>query len=701
MSSELCNLNFDDVASAVTMYNNIIQGLVDKHAPQQHSTITIKSSAPWYNSSIRKSKVMRRKAEKQWRASKLPSDYEKFKIARTQVNKALHAAKKEYYQNKIAKTSNQKELFQVAKSLLCSSADKVFPSEKTEQELANAFSEFFTNKIQLIRDGLHSVPPRVSEGNDPQLVSQILDSFNGTNEAEVSQTIRSMATKSCGLDPLPTWLLKECLSVLLPFITKVVNLSLSSGSFPVELKQALVCPLLKKPTLEKDEYKNHRPVSNLPFLSKIIERVVAKRLNSHILDNGLRVTFQSAYSKHHSTETALLRVKNDLCRMVDNGGVAVLVLLDLSAAFDTTDHDVLLRRLREGFGVTGTALSWFSSYLQERKESIKVGDCLSKERHLCYGVPQGSVLGPLLFTLYTSELSKIIENHGVQYHFYADDTQLYLAFNPRRHRDADDAVQLLERCLDDVGDWMQGNFLQLNPSKTEVLFLSTRPVLKKTQFQPVSVCKTFVSPSSKVRNLGVFFDTSLCMEDQINATCRSAFYHLRNISKIRTYLDRSSAEKIIHAFVTSRLDYCNSLLYGVSQSLLERLQRVQNMAARIITGTSKYEHITPVLQALYWLPVRSRIQYKIYTIVYKYLHNIAPTYLSDLLQAYQTSRQLRSSQKNLLQVPKCRLKTFGDLAFSSYAPRMWNSLPEDIKLSSSLEEFKMKLKTYLFVSNFN
>ena len=611
-----------------------------------------------------------------------------------EVTALVCSAKSQYYKNIIAENrNNPKRMFSVIDTLLGKSKSRIVPPGRDELELVTAFSNFFRDKVDNIRS---SIGP-TDDVDVAQRVDCVLDSWRPVTIDEVKRIIMASPTKDCSLDPLPTKLLKECADPLLPYITHIINASLRSGSVPASFKEAKVTPLLKKPSLDPSEYNNYRPVSNLPFISKTLEKAVLCQFTTYLNENGLQGKMQSAYRPHHSTETALVRMQNDLIEALDDKKACILVLLDLSAAFDLVDQAGLLKSLRGEFGVRGTALQWFASYLDGRKQRVSIGQQNSESVELNSGVPQGSVLGPVLFTVYTSSLALILDNHSVQYHFYADDTSLYLTFNLN---EIDSAITRMEKCIGDVKKWMAAKHLKMNDSKSNFIIIASKRMLKTLPSKPdLKIGSVILKSEDAVKSLGVFIDQYISMETHISNTCRIAFYHLCNIGRIRKFLTNESCEQLIHCFITSRIDYCNALFYDLPKRLLKKLQGIQNCAARILTFTKRYEHITPVLIQLHWLPVVFRIRFKILLLVYKCLNGLAPEYLTELLTAYVPQRSLRSVDHALLNPPVAQL-SYLHRSFKSCGPALWNSLPHDIKTCNSLSIFKRKLKTHLFIQSF-
>ena len=335
-------------------------------------------------------------------------------------------SKRNYYKQVSNENKDKpKQLWQAMNSLLSRNIPKSLPSASSPSALASSFLNFFNDKITNL---CASIPPCVNSfcfANNPISSSPPqLSNFDPVTENEVRKTILSSTDSSCSLDLIPTKLLKSCIDSLTPPITHLINLSLSEGVFPTQFKQAIVKPLLKKPSLPKNDLSSYRPISNLNFISKVLERVLYSRLCSHLDSFPSLSPFQSAYRKFYSTETALIRIHNDLCRAMNLQRVSALILLDLSAAFDTIDHNILLSRLNSCFGISNTAHSLLASYLSHRSQSVAIDQTLSPSLPLLRGVPQGSVLGPLLFTLYTTPLSHLLTDSSLQFHFYADDTQI-------------------------------------------------------------------------------------------------------------------------------------------------------------------------------------------------------------------------------------------------------------------------------------
>ena len=697
--SELITSPADNVNALVSQYNKVLSELADKHAPLTHKKVTVRPKAPWYTGEVNAAKRERRRLEHKWLRTTLTVDWQAYKHQCQVVNEIILESKKTYYNNKVNSASgDQKSLFKIVNNMFHNISQPLLPSHDSVDELVNRFADFFISKINRIRDDIRSRDTDNSSSADDTTQScQIsLNEFEPTNEEEVRKLINECPGKSSAVDPIPTSIVKKCLDALVPVITMAINLSLAAGEMPEDLKEVILIPLIKKICLDPEIMNKFRPISNLTFISKLIEKMVAKRLHQHMVKNDLHEIMQSSYKQHHSTETALTCVQDDFLRAIDDKKSIMLLMLDLSAAFDTVDHTILINRIESRLGITGTALKWFKSYLADRKYRVVLDGVSSNHTNLDCGVPQGSVLGPILFTIYTLPLADIIRKHGIPFHLYADDSQKYAVFNLQNY---ENTVMNMELLVSDIRAWYEKNMLKCNDSKTEMMIISSKysPI---ERLIPIKVGDHLISSVTKLRNLGVIMDKHLKMSDHISNVVKIAFLKIREISYYRKFLTPSATKTLIHAYVTSRLDYCNGLLYGLPKDSLNRLQSVLNTAARLVTLTRKYDSITPVLKELHWLPIQFRIKYKVILQVFKSLNGMAPQYLSNKL-VHKPNTGLRSDNKNLLIPLSARLKLYGDRSFSVAGPRLWNALPDDIRLCQSLDTFKRMLKTHLFKEAYN
>ena len=611
--------------------------------------------------------------------------------------KTLEDAEAAYFSELVEENiGHSRQLFQAINKIMHRRKLNPMPDYTDPCLLATEFSEFFTSKIAKIRQAFPDV--NIQESFKYDAIKPILtelSNFEPMSVSDVSNLIKSSKSKCCELDPIPTSLLKDCTDILAPIITEIMNLSIKTSTFPDIYKTAIVKPLLKKKNLSR-ELKNYRPVSNLSYISKLLECVINKQLQQHLKTHDLPEPLQSAYKPHHSTETALVKVFNDILCAIDGPNAAVfMAMLDLSAAFDTVDHDIMHRRLQNTLGITGTALEWFRSYLDKRSMKVSINGSYSEAVRLDVSVPQGSQIAPELYNNYTQPLGHLLRSIGMMYHCYADDTQLMKTVSLKEPANQHDACRMMSDGIKTIEDWMTANKLKLNPEKTEFIVISNSRNFAKVAVDQLQLNNAQVKRVDCVRNLGVTMDSTLTMKEHVAKLCQTCYYYISWVKRIRHILNQHTAKLIIQALVLSRLDYCNVLFLGMPDNIIKKLQRVMNTAARVITQTTRSSSITAALKELHWLPVKQRIQFKTALLVYKSLHGLTPSYISDMLQTHTPARSLRSSKSNLLTVRKSRT-SYGDRAFSVAAPKLWNSLPDSIKQSSTLNCFRKNLKTHLF-----
>ena len=700
LSSSLCQVDFNtpgrDVVCAqqqdilVDQYVATLTDILNRHAPISTTTTRLRPRTdPWFDEECRAAKKHARLLERRFKRWNSDNARSVWIQALHDLHKLVDKKRTNFWRAKVGEQPNARATWRVVDNILCRERTK--PNAPSLS--ADVFADHFDTKIEDIRSATDGAPPPTYIGCSPNVDFQ---SFSRLDTADTMRLIKEAPMKQCALDPIPTWLLKDCADLLAPYITRVINSSLCTGYVPTALKQAYITPLLKKPGLDENDATNYRPVSNLSVLSKLLEKAVSRQLKCHLSGTELFPSYQSAYRKHHSTETALTRVCSDLITHLDKGDSSLVAFLDLSAAFDTVDKQILLSRLSRSFGVNATALEWFCSYLSDRTQYVLYDNSKSLVRQMKYGVPQGSVLGPVLFVLYTADLEHIACQHDVFAHFYADDSQLYVFGKPAASGSADNR---LLQCLDDIASWMKSNRLKLNPTKTQFMRCATKRRIAQLDTEPIEFCGENITPVTSVRNLGVVVDMSLTFHSHISRVVSSCFYQMRRLKGSLKALPFDTAKTIVNSFVISRIDYCNSLLAGMPKCSLDRLQGVMNAAARLLCHVGMRAHVSSLLRdRLHWLRMPQRVQYKLCLLTFKALHGMAPEYISELCHRdinNAARSRLRSATHGDLQLPITRTQ-FGDRAFAVAGPRAWNSLPSAVRSTNSLASFKSLLKTHLF-----
>ena len=405
------------------------------------------------------------------------------------------------------------------------------------------------------------------------------------SQLTVKECILISAPKSCELDSIPSKLLIECLDSIVSSLTDLFNSSLASGIFPQCFKSALVKPILKKRWLDHNDLNNYRPVSNLCFIAKILEKLVLSQVSAYLGSHNLYNTCQSAYRPGHGTEAALLKVVNDLFLSPNKGNMSVLALFDSYSAFDTIDHPILVHRLHTDIGFTDAVLRWFSSYLTDRTHYVSLSNHCSAFAPVHSGIPQGLVLGPILFTMYNKPLSAIIDSHSIIHHSFADDLQLQMSAPPDR---ISELLHSMQSCISVVKAWATVNMLKLNDNKTEQMLVTSKRT-KHLHNLPTSITigNAKIPYKQSVKNMDFTLDCHLTINAHVSNIARTCYFELRHLASIRRCLTNTATATLVSAFALSRIDYCNSLLLGSTHDVTSHLQRDTELCSSSILAPSK------------------------------------------------------------------------------------------------------------------
>lgn len=475
-------------------------------------------------------------------------------------------SKKKYFINRIDKAANSnKELYKILKEFTYPSPCQ--SSNPSSQAWVDMLSTFFEEKINTIHNTFshYNINNYYSESDtNPEFATPLLEEFTELIQEEVRSALSKIKSGSPE-DPVSLHILSTIAPSFLKNLTDLFKMSFNQAIVPIKWKAARVKPILKKASTDPKEPSNYHPISLLPYFGKVLEPLVKKQLTTYLESHELLNPSQSGFRAAHSTETSLVDVVDDIILAQDNRQSAMLVLLDLSAAFDTISHSILEQRLWE-MGVRGTALDWLRNYLTDRTSTVQLGTLVSRSRLVDMGVPQGSILSPMLFNLYVAPLAKVIRSYGFNVVLYTDDTLLLITLGPNPT-----GTRLkFKNCMIHINNWMQINHLQFNASKTEVILFGKAQEFWSNDWWPQSLGPC---PSLKTMmcNLGVKIDNQLSMKEHVNHIMSTCYGLMRSLRKIFQWIPIESKKLLVQGLIISWLNYGNALMASINEELYIRL----------------------------------------------------------------------------------------------------------------------------------
>ena len=676
----------DNFETTYERYKNDANDLLNAHCPLKNKKVRRKNGPDWMDEEYKKARSERRKLERKWKKAKSDESHQRYIEQRTLCAQLAISKQEHHFTQVIDSAENkQKSLFKVVDKLLDKKDERILPVHTDPVALADNFNKYYVDKIEKLRD---SIPPSTDfQQKRSKFEGVKLEVFDPTTEEEIKEILTENGIKTSCEDPLPTEILKEVTDEMLPALKVLVNKSLSEGSMN-GIKSSVIDPLLKKAGLDSEIYKNYRPVNNLVFLSKLTERIVKRRLDSHMEANNLHNKKAFGYKTGHSTETMMLGVTSDVLNGFDQNKCTVMLFLDLSAAFDTIDTGKLLQILYDEIGLSGKALEWCKSFLTSRTQRVKINDKFSEELNVDYGSVQGSVLGPKFFNIYVRSQPQVFEENGFETSAFADDSNGSKTFAIKFQYNI--LKNDVANCIEQVVKWSNSMFLKINPDKTEIILFYPKSLQDQVIIQGTFVGDDCIRYSQAVKNVGVWLDRNLTFEKHVNAIVSHCYKLIKNIGRIRRFITKEQTEMLVHSVITSKLDYCNSLLINTSQANLFKLQKVQNAAARLVVRGRKRDGISNVLKELHWLKIESRIYFKILLLTYKRVK-----LCSQNLKIEFKTYNCRPQDYLLLETKTANTK-YGKRTFDYAAPRLWNALPLEVRMEENIDKFKRQIKTLLF-----
>ena len=659
------HINNKDSNSATEELIKIMQTTADEHAPMKEIKINSKDdSVPWYNKALEDMIAQKRSLVADFYYYGSQSFKERLNQVSNSINHLKRKLKKKYVTEKFSEAQGDaKKCWNLLNRITNRQRTRdVTEPEMLDQEKVNDINSYFATVGLEIQKKLNLRPPELNIAGLGGF------SFKPETESSVEKLIDKLKSDvATGQDEIGAKLIKDAKTTLSPILTRIINIGYETSTFPDCMKTAIIKALHKKD--DPDDITNYRPISILPTLSKLLERAPTDQIVEYMEINNLLTRNQHAYRKGHSTQTCLVEVVNHLYKLIDKKKYTAIASLDLSKAFDSISHSLIIQKL-SNLNMSESTLEWVKSYLSNRKQRTKFSSYMSSEAAVTSGVPQGSIIGPLLFLCFTNDLSNEFEGKCKMV-AYADDTQLIV--------DGDSLSQLLtkiEEMLTIAQKWYAANSMKNNIGKTEVLIINTRKAnLKDVNIRIKDEGRVItLEPQTHIKILGVIIDDQLNWNRQVNNTKKKAMNATRNVHRINHLLPIKERVNLYNALITPHLDYADVVWGGCGTTNSNKLQLVQNFAAKSITGNKKRDSATKSLKKLKFLKLNQRRTVHETVFIHKSLLNINPANINEDYSQQKPTGNTRRAHQGKLNLPTHQSSKYQNSPFYRTI-KSWNSCP--------------------------
>lgn len=679
----------DSLDYKVDYLNNLILNALDKHAPMKR-IIARKPAAPWITKEVKELMLLRDRARDKSRRGTNLIRREEFVSLRNKVKSILFSEKSRYFLNVFKSCNDSGKTWKLVKSLGVGKADS------NNQGLAVDIGELNTYLGSIgqsrIPKGARVCHQHISANiSETPSSSQVVLDIPVITRKDVHKCIGYSRSSSTGPDKFSRRIIEIALPSIIIILLHLFNFSLNMAVFPTTWSSSYIRPIPKIPNPKT--VSDYRPIALTCFLSKLLEKIMSIHMINFLESNNKLNPFQSSYRKFLSTQTALLRVHNDILWAADQKMLTLMVLFDYTKAFDAIEHDLLLAKLK-GMGFSERLCGWIRSYLSNRRQCVLGNDGDKSDWvEVSRGVPQGTILGPLFFICFSSDLPSVVSH--AKYMVYADDFEIYIHC---LKNDLPKAISNINQDISKICDWSVSNYLHLNQLKTKTIIFGSPPLIKSLDVDSlpkVRVGDVELEFASTVKNLGVWFDQDLSWTRQLNSITSKIHFSLRQLRSSFHCFPLHLRIDLIRSLIFPHLDYCCLLLLGCPEYVDLRLKRLINLCIRFVFNLQGPESITPRYIELNWLLPNYRRLLFLGIATYKLLKHTTPRYLADdlIFKSVNSIRPSRGSALDLF-VPFAKTE-FGLGSFKVTASNFWNSIPECIRNCDSKEVFSKKLKTFL------